>query len=272
MQSLPELLTVAVLLTSLAVWGMILERLYTGEPLIPCRVPVTRPRPPVAMTIVGLWILISLFMTVSAELQGQEKKLRDINLPEAIEIAAGNILEQCVVVSIMVISLTGLGVRSLNRYGIDGRKIGEKLSWGVVGYVASTIPVILVIILMQRFHSPENKHPFLQLLDQQQSPLLVALLGISTIVMAPLSEELMYRVILQGSLQRYLPPWAAIMGASVVFSVVHGFPDAVSLLPLALTLGFLYWRTGSYLVVVTTHAAFNGFNILMALLGAGEPG
>lgn len=222
------------------------------------------------MTIVGLWVIYAVVMTVSMEWAGRERKLPNIELGRALRITGENILEQCVVASIMVISLSGLGARSLSRYGIDGRRPDEKVGWGLQGYVAAVIPVLLVNLLMQRFHSPENKHPFLQLLDQQQSASLVALLVTSTVIMAPISEELMYRVILQGGLQRCVPPWAAIAGSSVIFSAVHGFPDAISLLPLAGVLGFLYWRTGSYLAVVTTHAAFNGFNILMALLGGGE--
>jgi membrane protease YdiL (CAAX protease family) len=270
MEHIPQLLTVAVLLASLALWGVILERLSTGEPLFPCRIPVTRPRPATAVTIVGIWVVYVVYLIISLQLAGHERKLPDTNLRDALRITGGNILEQCIVASIMVMTLSGLGVRSLNRYGIDGRRIPEKLNWGLKGYVASVIPVVLVSLLMQRFHNPDNKHPFLQLLDQQQSVSLVTLLLISTVVMAPISEELMYRVILQGAFQRWMPPWAAIAGSSVLFSAVHGFPDAVSLLPLAGILGFLYWRTGSYLVVVTTHASFNGFNILMALLGGGE--
>lgn len=270
MEHIPQLLTVAVLLASLALWGVILERMSSGEPLLPCRIPVTRPRPLAAMTLVGVWVLYAVYLVVGLELAGRERKLPEIDLKSALRITGGNVLEQCIIASIMVISLSGLGVRSLNRYGIDGRRFPEKLGWGLKGYVASVIPVVLVSLLMREFHNPDNKHPFLQLLDQQQPASLVALLLVSTVIMAPISEELMYRVILQGSLQRWMPPWAAIAGSSVLFSAVHGFPDAVSLLPLAGILGFLYWRTGSYLAVVTTHAAFNGFNILMALLGAGQ--
>lgn len=269
MESLPDLLSAAVMLASLAVWGKIFERIWTGEPLLPCRIPVTRPRPAVATAIAGAWVLFALCTVAISEWSGQERKIPNLELRKALEITGSNILEQCLVACVMILSLSGFGVRGLNRYGIDGRTPSQKIGWGVLGYIAALIPVVIVNLLMQPFHNPDNKHPFLQLLDQQQSLPLVGLLVISTVIMAPLSEELMYRVVLQGSLQRRLPPWAAITGSSVIFSAVHGFPDAVSLLPLAAVLGFLYWRTGSYLVVATTHAAFNGFNILMAILGAG---
>ena len=84
--------------------------------------------------------------------------------------------------------------------------------------------------------------------------------------MAPIGEELLYRVIIQGVLQRHLPPSVSIVISSVVFSAVHGFPDAIGLFPLALILGYLYWRTGSYLTIVTTHAVFNGATVILTLL------
>ena len=76
----------------------------------------------------------------------------------------------------------------------------------------------------------------------------------------------MYRVILQGTLQRHFSPTASILISASLFSAVHGFPDAVGLFPLALILGFLYWRTGSYLTIVTTHAAFNAVTVILTLI------
>ena len=84
--------------------------------------------------------------------------------------------------------------------------------------------------------------------------------------MAPIEEELLYRVIFQGTLQRYVSPLTSIIISAAVFSAVHGFPDALGLFPLALILGYLYWRTGSYLTIVTTHAAFNGVTVLLTVL------
>ena len=102
-------------------------------------------------------------------------------------------------------------------------------------------------------------------LEQQSIPL-VALMSASAVIMAPIEEELLYRVIFQGTLQRHVSPLGSILISSVIFSSVHGFPDAFGLFPLALILGYLYWRTGSYLTIVTTHAMFNGVTLLLTLL------
>ena len=263
MNRIATILTIGLLLSSLAVWGIVLERLFGGQPLLPCRVPATRSRPWMAMGIVGLWVTFSLS---GALLGGEQQKLPAVELDRAIRVTLLNVMEQCISTFAMILALSGLGARSLSRYGIDIKLFGERVLWGISGYLASIIPVVLMNILMAGYHNSENRHPYLQLLAQQDSLQLLIPLMFSAVIMAPLGEELMYRVILQGSLQRVVGPWMAIPIASAIFSAVHGFPDMVSLFPLALILGFLYWRTGSYLVSVTAHASFNAVNICMVLL------
>ena len=76
----------------------------------------------------------------------------------------------------------------------------------------------------------------------------------------------MYRVILQGWLESWLPPWTAIVISSALFCAGHGYPDSLALGPLALTLGYVYHRRRSYLTVVVTHAAFNAVMLLLMAL------
>ena len=59
---------------------------------------------------------------------------------------------------------------------------------------------------------------------------------------------------------------ASIAISSVAFVMVHGFPDMLALLPLAVVFGYVYERTHSYLAVVAMHATFNGVNLGLALL------
>ena len=56
---------------------------------------------------------------------------------------------------------------------------------------------------------------------------------------------------------------AAIPVAAVVFAAVHGFPDSLAIVPLALVLGDAYQRRRSYWEVVAAHALFNA--VMLAL-------
>jgi uncharacterized protein len=261
---LASMLQVVILLASLAVWGMILERLFTGEPLVSRSVPATRPRPWLAIFVTLAWVGFSCF--------SQFMKLDDppaaakFNAMQALFLLAFNLLLQITTTCLLLVCLTRLGSQRLTRFGIDDRRPDEAIGAGLLGYLAAVIPVILVNVAMSQFRTEDNQHLFLQILGSQKSVLLVALMIGSAVIMAPIEEELMYRVILQGTLQRYFSPTASIVISASLFSAVHGFPDAVGLFPLALILGFLYWRTGSYLTVVTTHAAFNGVTVLLTLM------
>jgi membrane protease YdiL (CAAX protease family) len=89
---------------------------------------------------------------------------------------------------------------------------------------------------------------------------------LSAAFLAPLTEELLYRVLLQGWAQSHLAPWQAIVASSFVFVAQHSMSDWLPLLPLALILGYVYHRRRSYLAVVVLHALFNGVMLALAWL------
>lgn len=100
----------------------------------------------------------------------------------------------------------------------------------------------------------------------------VALLWFGAAVVAPFAEEVFFRGILQSAVRNMTrSPRAAILVASVVFAAVHlSQPHAIpALLFLGVSLGTAYERTGSLLVPVIVHAAFNLRTLIWQSLGAG---
>ncbi len=80
-------------------------------------------------------------------------------------------------------------------------------------------------------------------------------------------EELLFRGFVQRHLLLAWRPVHAIAVSSLVFAAVHLDPQHVwSVLPLAVWLGYLGWRTGSIWAGVLVHAFNNGFSILMMRL------
>lgn len=261
---LASMFQVVILLASLAVWGMIIERLTTGEPLVSRSVPATRPRPWFAILLTVTLISISCYSQYHQSRNALP--IRKFDADKILWFMASQIGEQILFLCLLLVSLTRLGEQRLTRFGIDGRHWMEEIEIGLFGCLAAMIPVVLANYSMLEFRVEDNQHIFLQIFKSERSLSLAGLLIVSAVIMAPLGEELMYRVILQGTLQRYFSPTASIVISASLFSAVHGFPDAVGLFPLALILGFLYWRTGSYWAVVTTHAAFNGVTVLLTLM------
>jgi hypothetical protein len=96
------------------------------------------------------------------------------------------------------------------------------------------------------------------------------ILGIS--ILAPIAEELLFRGIIQGELQRAMPEWAAIVIQGLIFALFHMQPVQVSyvILP-GLLLGLAYAWTRSLWVPIAMHIAFNFLgSVLPALVGEDE--
>ncbi len=165
--------------------------------------------------------------------------------------------------------------RRLRDFGVSSHAINGQLKDGVWGFGASVAPVAIVLASTYWLRTDETQHTLLKLLAADSSVSTVLIVVLSAVVAAPLIEELIFRVVIQGWLQTKLHPVAAIGITSVLFAAVHGFPDSLALLPLAAILGVLYYRRFSYVAVVVAHMLFNATNVILALLieiGSGEAG
>lgn len=154
------------------------------------------------------------------------------------------------------------------RFGFRWQPWREQLQDAWHGFRLALPPMAATMALTAPLRSSDTQNPLLTLLANQPDPLMIALIIVIAAVIAPLSEELIFRVILQGSLTTVMPPKLAIPIVAVAFAAVHGLVDGVALLPLALVLGILFHRTHSYLTVVVIHGLFNATMLTLALLTA----
>jgi uncharacterized protein len=95
-------------------------------------------------------------------------------------------------------------------------------------------------------------------------------LGIS--ILTPITEELLFRGIIQGELRKAMPEWAAILIQGIVFAAFHVQPIQISyvLLP-GILLGIVYAWTRSLWIPIIMHMAFNFLGSVMpALVGEDE--
>lgn len=155
------------------------------------------------------------------------------------------------------------------------RWLGD-LAVGGLGFLAAWGPVMLINFAIGRlgWRSEGAEHPFLLILKGSQGIEAAIWIAIAVVILAPLAEELLYRVIVQGWLESQISPRVALLFVAILFSAVHssdGRPDALPLLPLALVLGYVYQRRHSYLAVVVLHALFNATNLAIALFRPAAP-
>lgn len=164
--------------------------------------------------------------------------------------------------------LMGIGEARARAVGLS---IGAAVaSIGLCPLVALGV-VVAVRLVAPGFEFPP--HPtLLTLRSGEASPALVVGLWVGAVVIAPLTEELFFRGIVQTHLSRVLNGrWPAIAVTSLAFGVVHsGQPHAM--LPLVLfagVLGYVYERSGALMFPLLIHSAFNAKAMLWETLGAG---
>jgi membrane protease YdiL (CAAX protease family) len=89
-------------------------------------------------------------------------------------------------------------------------------------------------------------------------------LGLVTILLVPVAEEIFFRGILYPWIKQIGFPRLALWGTALIFAALHmNLVTFVPLTILALILAALYERTGNLLAPITAHALFNGMNFTL---------
>ncbi len=93
------------------------------------------------------------------------------------------------------------------------------------------------------------------------------LLVLSTVVVAPVCEEIMFRGYVQRAYERR-SPWAGVMLGGIIFALYHlRFQGLFALLPVAFALGFVAWRSDSLFPGMLLHAAYNSIATGVLIVG-----
>lgn len=131
-------------------------------------------------------------------------------------------------------------------------------------FLAAYLPTAILRILITVMLPESPSHPFLEMMDEGISWTIVGLIAFMAVFVAPIVEELLYRVTILGGLMQQQSLLAGWVVSSVLFGFAHGFPDSIALLPLAFAIGYTYMRRRSYRTVVLVHFMFNAFNMTIA--------
>lgn len=90
---------------------------------------------------------------------------------------------------------------------------------------------------------------------------------VSTVVVAPLAEEIVFRGLIQNRLSRAMPGWLAVVLTAAVFGLCHGEPVWMAYaFALGAAFGVVAWRCGSILPTIVMHVIFNGIGQIGTML------
>lgn len=198
----------AVFFASLWLWPVVIARVVRkpSAPLVPWS---PRRSVPWAFTdfllLVGLWILASVvaryvlknWVMIPAGVEMQ-------NLPPHARPAVliGN---TAVSLAILGLGLPLIGLRTGARprdFGFSLQHALSDLRLGLTGFILLAPPVYALQGVLVKFWKPSH-HPLIELFKGAPDPLFFGLLFLSAAVVAPLFEELLFRILWQGFLEKW---------------------------------------------------------------------
>ncbi len=196
-------------------------------------------------------------------------------------VLAGNVAQVLTAILCLLVARTTF-VQGWRGLGIGRRPIHSDVAWAVTGWLVSTgvcwviyrVTVHLWTLLEPEFVPPE--HSVLTALRESTSTLIRVFAFGGALILAPISEELFFRGIIQTGIQKllfarpgsYWHRWLAVVITAMIFGAMHiTTPHQVpALIALAVILGYVYERTGSLVGPVFLHMLFNGKTLLWVTL------
>jgi len=253
----------------LLVLGTVRRRDERAGLVVPVRASAPPPAPFRPLVAVGLWVAMMA--------------LSQVALAVVIELRAPGVVDRvpswawqfgitaAVTVAIALVVRVAL-VRARRLEGRTPWPAAPAVVLGGKGWLvatAVTLPAALLwVLLLTAFGKPPEVQDLVAKAagDDASSAFLLAL-GVLGVFVAPVTEELLFRGAIFGSLRAKLGPRSAALLSSVLFAAVHmSWTALVPLFVLAIVLCWVYERSGSLVAPIAVHMLNNATSLLPIFL------
>lgn len=159
-----------------------------------------------------------------------------------------------------------------NSFGINPARIGRDIARGFLYYLAAIPPLVicgwLYRLLLMRMNYDIQPQGILKIfVSPDLSGWFHAYLLGFAIIAAPFAEELVFRGVALPALSRRMKLWQSVLLTSLLFSLLHfHVPSFAALFVIATAFSLAYVMTGSIVVPMAMHAAFNGVNLAIVMI------
>jgi membrane protease YdiL (CAAX protease family) len=159
------------------------------------------------------------------------------------------------------------GQNPVDLFGLRGIPWTQNLRAACYGLAAALPAIYFVHSLSFRFSGADAQpQPLLRFLAEHAGLQDRLLLILTAVVIAPVSEELIFRGYIFGVLRRYAGRWWALIISASVFAAIHAhIPSLAGLFVLAVALTLVYEGTGSLWSPILMHALFNAITVILTL-------
>ncbi|MCU0878239.1 MAG: CPBP family glutamic-type intramembrane protease [Pirellulaceae bacterium] len=183
-------------------------KIRPGLPLV-----LWQPRQVVPWTVLDLLLIVAVYIGGTFAVQigmleagwlPREADEAEWTLGQKGMLVAANIIVSLVLLAI-VVPLVSLrtGARGQD-WGVSLRALAGDLRLGLIGFLLLAPPTYALQGLLVNVWKP-SKHPLMEMFKDSPEPWFFVLLAVAAAVVAPLFEEIVFRVLLQGWLERVIP-------------------------------------------------------------------
>jgi membrane protease YdiL (CAAX protease family) len=243
----------------LASWnygGNVLTRLYD------------RPDAMLAMLLLS-WYLLGLYLPTEPTTTATAAKSDPIELGSILIQIVMALTQACVLVAFLRFAR---GFDPVELFGLRNLPVSKAVS-----YALAAIAPIMVVVVVVNLGSTEllngvwpdaSPQDIVKAFETTGSVAARILMSFAAIIVAPLTEELLFRGLIYGVVKRFTDSWFAAIVSSLLFATVHLHVGSfIPLWALAMLLVAAYELTGCLLVPMLIHALFNGVMVGSMVLG-----
>lgn len=160
------------------------------------------------------------------------------------------------------LKLRGLDLDALG--GFSKSSLKRSISTAVVLLLAATPLIAVAEGLTQTFLGGESsRQEIVDLFNNSQSIEQRVMIIVLAVVVAPISEEFLFRFFIYGVLRRYFGVWIGLFFNALLFAAAHThLPSAAPLFVLGACFTLAYEWSGSIIVSMAMHALFNSAQLI----------
>ncbi|MGD9722617.1 MAG: lysostaphin resistance A-like protein [Pirellulales bacterium] len=261
-------LTLLLIAGGLLTWSGILRALVARRPLVAYEPRALVPWTGFDLSILGLSALVIQAIGVRLVADNGDGEF-DVTSPH---VMAAVIVSRIAWFAVALVYLARkVGVYA-DDIGFDLRRLPYDLRLAGTTFLAAILPVYGLQYFVTQVLGYKSEHPLVELTREQPSVGALSLMTLAAVVVAPLVEEFLLRVLVQGWLEKkqlehrlrsdLMAPdepagFGPIIVSAAIFAALHGWPDQIALFVLSLFLGYLYQRTHRIIAPLAVHVCVN---------------
>jgi membrane protease YdiL (CAAX protease family) len=206
-----------------------------------------------------------IFSIIHYLIQQNQHKAPTTQLSDTETVLFSGLMELIILATILTTTLL-TRPDGLRLIGFNASRIPFGVVLGIAG-IAIALPMIFLVngiteFTLDYFNKTHPAHQLLEVLKSNPPPWLSATDALAAGLLAPMTEEMFFRGLLQ-TLFRYIfnYSWLAILASATLFAFVHPWYTWPQIFVLGLCLGYAYERTGNLWMSITMHGSFNLLSI-----------